>query len=206
MNIEQLKNRDYVLVIDRSGSMTGVDTHNGKSRWSNAQESTLALAQKLNEYDPDGITVYAFNDKFKKWPNTTPSTVDGIWREVEPGGGTTLAPVLRDIFNDYLARKAKGQTKANGEIALVVTDGEPSDRDEVAKEIVKFTKSLDNGDGEYGISFIQVGRDAGAASFLKKLDDDLVSQGAKFDIVDTKTMEDMNDMPLVDVLVAALTD
>lgn len=204
--MEQLKNRDYNLVIDRSGSMMNTDTHNGKSRWVVAQESTEAVAHKLNEYDPDGITVYAFNDRFKKYPNTTPQTAGNIFKELEPNGGTTLAPVLRDIFADYKARKAKGEVKANGEITLVVTDGQPSDEAEVAKEIVNFTKTLDNGDGEYGITFIQVGKDAGASAFLKKLDDDLEKQGAKFDIVDTKTMDEIGDMPLSEVLVAALAD
>jgi hypothetical protein len=87
-----------------------------------------------------------------------------------------------------------------------VTDGQPADEKEVAAEIVKFANQLDNGDAEYGIQFLQVGKDAGASAFLKKLDDSLTSQGAKHDIVDTKTMEELESIGLTEALLAALND
>lgn len=34
MDLEKLKNRDYVLMIDKSGSMSTPDAPNGWSRWS----------------------------------------------------------------------------------------------------------------------------------------------------------------------------
>lgn len=61
-------------------------------------------------------------------------------------------------------------------------------------------------DGELGISFIQIGNDKPAAVFLKKLDDELVSAGAKFDIVDTKTCDDLDNMSVQDMLLAAVND
>lgn len=207
MNQENLKNRDYVLVLDKSGSMASADTKSGKSRWSYAQESTLAIANKLNEYDPDGITVVPFSSAFKVYENTTPSVVANIFAENEPMGGTVLAPVLNDRFNDYLARKAAGKTKANGEIMLIITDGEPADEADVIKAIVQFGNKLNTGDEEYGISFVQVGKDSGATAFLKRLDDDLVSKyGAKFDIVDTKTIDEVETLGLTETLIAALND
>lgn len=57
-----------------------------------------------------------------------------------------------------------------------------------------------------GISFLQVGKDSGAHAFLKRLDDDLVKQGAKHDIVDTKTMEELETIGLTEALIAALND
>ena len=39
-----LENRDYTLIIDKSGSMATPDQKGGRSRWVAAQESTLALA------------------------------------------------------------------------------------------------------------------------------------------------------------------
>lgn len=204
--MEKLQNRDYVLVIDRSGSMTATDTPSGQSRWKAAEESTLAIAKKLAEYDPDGITVYAFGSTFKKFENTTPDKVAQIFKEIEPMGGTALNPVLSDVFADYLKRKAAGNTKANGEMCIVVTDGSPQDGQEAARAIVQFGNKLDNADEEYGISFIQIGKDQEASRYLKKLDDDLTSQGAKHDIVDTKTFEEVETIGLTETLVAALTD
>jgi hypothetical protein len=61
-------------------------------------------------------------------------------------------------------------------------------------------------DEELAISFIQVGTDATATQFLKALDDQLQGAGAKFDIVDTVTFEDMEDMTLTEVLLKAIVD
>lgn len=204
--MEQLKNRDYVLVIDKSGSMQTTDCPNGKSRWAYAQESVVAIANKISEFDPDGITVFTFSGGFKKYENVTPQTVANIFKENEPMGGTQLAPVLREVFADYKKRKAASATKANGEMLLVVTDGEPQDQGDVAKEIVKFGNSLENADSEYGISMLQIGKDPGATAFLKRLDDSLTSEGAKHDIVDTKTIDEVEAIGLTEALTAALTD
>ncbi|MBD2541706.1 hypothetical protein H6G60_23320, partial [Coleofasciculus sp. FACHB-SPT36] len=48
--------------------------------------------------------------------------------------------------------------------------------------------------------------DAQATKFLKVLDDELQSAGAKFDICDTVTMDDMEDMTLTEVLINAIID
>lgn len=204
--MDNLKNRDYVLLLDKSASMGEKDTPTGQSRWESAKESAIGIARKITEYDPDGITVIPFNAGFKAYENTTEGKVKDIFAENEPGGGTMLAPVLRHVFQDYQSRKKAGKTKPNGEILLVVTDGQPQDESEVAKEIVKFGNTLDNADAEYGISFIQVGKDQAATNFLKRLDDDLVKQGAKYDIVDTKTMDQVDTLGLTETLIAALND
>ena len=53
---------------------------------------------------------------------------------------------------------------------------------------------------------IQVGTDQQATKFLKALDDQLTSVGAVFDICDTVTLDDMEDMSLADILMNAITD
>ncbi|MEA5605403.1 VWA domain-containing protein [Nostoc sp. UHCC 0252] len=200
-----LENRDYTLIIDKSGSMATQDQKGGRSRWFAAQESTLALASKCEQFDPDGITIYVFSGKFKRYENVTSSIVGQIFRENDPSGTTDLASVLKHATDDYLQRKAAGQTKPNGETILVITDGEPDDRKEVMKVIIEASRRIDR-DEELAISFIQVGTDPQATRFLKVLDDELQSAGAKFDICDTITMEDMEDMSLSEVLLNAIND
>ncbi|MBW4424488.1 MAG: VWA domain-containing protein [Nostoc desertorum CM1-VF14] len=200
-----LENRDYTLIIDKSGSMATQDQKGGRSRWFAAQESTLALASKCEQFDPDGITIYLFSGKFKRYENVTSSIVGQIFRENDPSGTTDLASVLKHATDDYLQRKAAGQTKANGETILVVTDGEPDDRKAVMKVIIEASRRIDK-DEELAISFIQVGTDPQATRFLKVLDDELQSAGAKFDICDTITMEDMEDLSLSEVLLNAIND
>jgi uncharacterized protein with von Willebrand factor type A (vWA) domain len=200
-----LENRDYTLIIDKSGSMATPDQKGGRNRWLTAQESTLALASKCEQFDPDGITVYVFSGRFKRYENVTSSKVLQIFRENDPSGTTDLAAVLKHATDNYFERKGSGQTKPNGETILVVTDGEPDDRKAVMKVIIEASRRMER-DEELAISFIQVGTDAQATRFLKVLDDELEGAGAKFDICDTITMEDMEDLSLSEVLLNAIND
>ncbi|MBK1990935.1 VWA domain-containing protein [Sphaerospermopsis aphanizomenoides BCCUSP55] len=200
-----MSDRDYTLIIDKSGSMSTPDQAGGRSRWDIAQESTLALARKAEQFDPDGITVYVFSGRFKRYENVTSAKVVQIFQENDPAGTTNLASVLQDALNNYFQRKASGQTKPNGETILVVTDGEPDDRKAVFEVIIQATRKMDR-DEELGISMIQVGSDPQATKFLKALDDQLQGVGAKFDICDTITLDDLEDMSLADVLMNAIND
>lgn len=200
-----LKDRDYTLVLDKSGSMSKRDQSNGKSRWEAAEESTLALARKCEQFDPDGLTVYTFSSRFKRYENVTSEKVEQIFLENDPIGSTNLTAVLADAFQDYFDRKAKGKTKPNGETILVITDGEPDDRRSVIELIIDASRKLDR-DEELAISFIQVGQDLSARDFLKALDGQLLSVGAKFDIVDTVTMDEIAEMSLAEVLLKAIED
>jgi Mg-chelatase subunit ChlD len=200
-----VKDRDYTLIIDKSGSMSTPDQRGGRTRWIEAQESTLALARKCEQFDPDGITVYVFSGRFRRYEDVTASKVEQIFVENDPSGTTNLASVLQDATENYFKRKAAGQTKPQGETVLVITDGEPDDRKAVMEVIVNATRKMER-DEELAISFVQVGTDAQATKFLKALDDQLTSVGAKFDICDTVTIDEMGDMSLADVLLSAISD
>lgn len=200
-----VEDRDYTLIIDKSGSMSTPDQAGGRSRWQAAEESTLAVARKCEQFDPDGITLYLFSGKFRRFDNVASSKVAQIFKENDPAGTTNLAGVLEDAINNYFQRKAAGQTKPNGETILVLTDGEPDDRKAVMRVIIEASRHMDR-DEELAISFIQVGTDATATKFLKALDDDLQSAGAKFDIVDTVTLDDMESMTLTEILLNAIAD
>ncbi|MEH1787516.1 MAG: VWA domain-containing protein [Nostoc sp.] len=200
-----MSDRDYTLIIDKSGSMSTPDQVGGRSRWEIAQESTLALARKAEQFDPDGITVYVFSGRFKRYDDVTSAKVAQIFLENDPSGTTNLAGVLQDALNNYFQRKAAGKSKPNGETILVITDGEPDDHKAVFEVIIHATRQMER-DEELGISIIQVGSDTQATKFLKALDDQLLSVGAKFDICDTVTLDDLEEMSLVDVLTNAITD
>jgi uncharacterized protein with von Willebrand factor type A (vWA) domain len=199
-----LDKRDYTLIIDKSGSMSNIDRGTTKSRWEIVKESTLALARKCDQLDPDGITVYLFSGKFKRFDHVSAAKVEQIFQENDPMGGTNLTSVLQDAINQFFQRKKAGQSKA-GETILVITDGEPDDRRSVFEIIIEATRRLSS-DEELAISFIQVGSDTSATDFLKSLDDKLQSIGANYDIVDTITLSDMEDMTLAEVLLSAISD
>jgi uncharacterized protein with von Willebrand factor type A (vWA) domain len=198
-------NRDYTLIIDKSGSMSTPDQVGGKSRWDISQESTLALARKCEQFDPDGITVYVFSGKFKRYEDVTSAKVAQIFIENDPAGTTNLAGVLQHATDNYFQRKASGQAKPNGETIVVVTDGEPDDRKAVFEVIINASRQIER-DEELAITLIQVGSDPQATKFLKALDDQLTGVGAKFDICDTVTLDDMEDMSLAEILTNAIND
>lgn len=199
-----LENRDYTLVIDRSGSMATRDQKGGRSRWQAMQESASALAAHCEQFDPDGLTLYLFGGKFRRYERMNAERIQQLFRETAPAGGTDLAAVLRDCFDQYFRRRDAGNAKG-GETFLVVTDGEPDDRVAVMQTLIHASRKV-RSHTELGVSFVQVGSDPAAASFLGVLDDELVRNGAAHDLVDTITLEDMDDTPLTDVLMRALFD
>lgn len=200
-----LSNRDYTLIIDKSGSMSTADSKNGRTRWQTVQESTLAIARKCEAFDPDGLTVYVFAGRFKRYDNVTAGKVEQIFQENDPSGGTDLAAVLQDSTDQYFQRKRQGKAKPQGETILVVTDGEPDDRKAVMQVVINATQHMDR-DEELAISFVQVGADPQATRFLTILDNELQSAGAKFDICDTITIAGLEDTSLTDVLLNAILD
>lgn len=75
------------------------------------------------------------------------------------------------------------------------------------KSLFKQRAHIDH-DQELAISFVQIGNDREASEFLKFLDDELENTGAKFDIVDTVSIDDIEDenLTLKEVLIKAMTD
>jgi uncharacterized protein with von Willebrand factor type A (vWA) domain len=143
MDSQLLKNRDHTLILDKSGSMSTVDQPGGKSRWDAAQESTLALARKCEQFDPDGITIYMFSGRFNRFDQVTSQKVEQIFLENEPVGRTNLAAVLQDALDRYFQRKATQKATARSETLLVVTDGEPDDRKAVMEVIINATRRME---------------------------------------------------------------
>ena len=83
-------------------------------------------------------------------------------------------------------------------------DGVPDDKNAAAKVIVNAANAL-SADDELTFLFVQVGNDPAAGAYLKKLDDDLT--GAKFDIVDAKTMAEAEAFATTaDLVIAAIND
>lgn len=203
MTNEELAKRDYVIAIDKSGSMSTADCPGGKTRWAYAQEQTMNMARKAGEFDSDGIDVVVFAGKSKLYSGVTADKVGQVFGENSPGGSTDTAAAVKLVGDGYLARKAAGTAKPV--TLLVFTDGVPDDKKELAKVITDLSNSLD-ADEEFGISFLQIGKDADATKFLKSLDDDLQGQGAKFDIVDTKTSDECEDLTAEEILIQAITD
>lgn len=199
-----LNDLDVELIVDKSGSMgSNKDTPTGQTRFEYAQETAVALAAQTAPFDPDGITVSVFAGKWRTYENTTPETVARIFQENVPMGSTNTEGVLRARLDAYFARKAAGTARST--VFLVLTDGIPDSEPALVNLIIEASRKLDR-DEEVAIQFIQIGRDAAATAFLQRLDDQLVSQGAKFDIVDSHPITDVEDLTPAELIEKAFAD
>jgi hypothetical protein len=211
MSNSVLQNRDYTLIVAKSNSHLTNMLPGSSDRWTAAQASILALAQKCQEFDPDGITLYLSCEGateygcFEKHEQVTADRLVTILEHHRPPGGFDLNPVVQTVLDDYFERKRQGQTKANGATIIVVTDGEPSNRMALIKAIAQATHRMDHND-ELGIGFAQVGDDALTRGFLNALDDDLKTMGAKFDIVSAQVLEEIEPHSLTQFLLDAIYD
>jgi len=200
-----LQQRDYTLIIDQSQSMSIFDRFEQKRRWEMIQESTLALATLCEHFDPDGITVYLFSDQFQRYEKVTTERMAQIFMNHEPIGKSNLAAVLKDATDNYFARRAMDISKPNGELIIIVTGGEIEEAEAVKQIAINAANQLSR-DEELGIELIQVGDDAAVTEFFKVLDRELQMAGAKYDICNTVTFEDMEEMSLTDVLLRAIAN
>ncbi|CEJ46611.1 von Willebrand factor, type A [Umezakia ovalisporum] len=200
----EIMSRQYTLIIDKSGSMESPSELPDKTRWEVMQENTLALARKCERLDPDGINVYVFSGRHKFYSGVTASKVQQIFQENNPAGSTNLGGVLQAAFDDFFQRREQGLTP-NGETIIVVTDGEPDDRKSVYEQIILASRKIDS-DEELAVLFFQIGDDPGATKFLRIIDDELTKAGAKFDIADVTTANEIEEIGFAAALEKAITD
>jgi hypothetical protein len=210
MDLSLLQNRDYTIIVGQTNGDVAKEPPGYEHRWRDAYESIINLVRACQKYDADGVTFYISCQEsepksFQQYKSVMPDKLREVMAAHYPPQKLDLRGVLKNALDDYFARKAAKQSKPNGEIIIVLIDGEPSDRMEIAKVIVEASEKLDNHQ-ELGISFVQVGEDILARGFLKALDDDLIMAGAKFDIVDTKIVKELQTHSLIEFLLDIVND
>ena len=189
---------NFIVAIDASGSMGETDMPGGKSRWDYMQENLVAFTRDILTIDSDGIDLVVFGGaNVAVTTNADIDAVKHVFNNRSPRGSTPLAEALTSAV--HLVNKSDKKA-----IVLVFTDGVPDDKAAAAKVILNQANRQDT-DDRCTFLFIQVGHDAAATKYLRQLDDDL--RGAKFDIVDAKTMDEAEAFPTtVDLVFAAIND
>lgn len=193
-----LSEYDFIVCVDASGSMGEADMPGGKSRWEYMQETALSFVRDIEKFDSDGIDIIIFGGaNIESHQGVTSAKVKDVFASRSPRGSTPLAEALVAAF----AAAGKSSKK---DFILVFTDGVPDDGAKAA-EIIKKQANSQETDDACSVLFVQVGNDAGAAKYLRSLDDDL--KGAKFDIVDAKTMAEAEKFATTaELVIAAIND
>lgn len=195
----KLTEYDFVVVIDKSGSMgEPVKAGSSVTRWEAVQESAMTLVRDVEKLDSDGLGLVLFSGtNIVTKDGVTSQTIREAFASTRPSGTTPLAEALTEAFK--LAGKSDKK-----DFVIVFTDGVPDDKDAAAKVIIDQSNKQDTDDA-LTVLFVQVGDDAAASAYLRKLDDDL--KGAKFDIVDAKTQAEADAFPTTaDLILAAIAD
>lgn len=209
MSINLLNDRDYVIILARSGA-SREQHHPLYEHWLAAQASLIDLAKKCQELDSDGLTVYEASTPFWKYENTDVKRLAEILQRQnttpDPANLTkiNLQAALSDALSDYFKRKASPKAK-KGAIIVVVIDEKQEDGKLVSEMIINTANKITK-DEEIGISFIQIGEDLETRDFLTYLDNNLQQVGAKFDIVDANFWQEIKKSSIVQFLIGAIHD
>lgn len=201
---------DFKILVDKSGSMNTNDCPNRITRWEQAHDWSKGIADICSQFDDDGIDVILFDEDTKIYNNVNPAKLDEIFRTNRPGGTTNTALAIRKAVPEYFQRiglfeRDKPVKREKPVILIIFTDGIPDSKKELEEVIVKITTKIQSRK-EIGITFLQVGNDIYARDFLASLDDGLTVKGAKFDIVDTKSFAESQNMSSEEIIYAAVTD
>lgn len=194
----KLSEYDFVVVIDKSGSMAEpVKTGSNRTRWEAVQESAMTFARDISKLDADGIDVVMFSGNgVQSYTGATADKVKEIFARHSPRSSTPLAEALTE------ALKLAGKSDKK-DFIVVFTDGVPDDEAAAARVLVEAANKQETDDA-LTVLFVQVGDDAAATAYLRKLDDGLT--GAKFDIVDAKTVAEADAFATTAELIVAAID
>lgn len=196
-NVAKLGEFDFICVVDASGSMDDVVKPGAsRTRWQAVQESAEQFARDVGKFDSDGIDVVIFGGtNVTSHTGVTADKVKEVFATRSPRGSTPLAQALSE------ALKLAGKSDKK-DFIVVFTDGVPDDK-VAAANVIRDAANSQETDDALTILFVQVGDDRSATSYLRELDDDI--KGAKFDIVDAKTVEEADQFAsTADLILAAI--
>ena len=221
----QIANYDVIVFIDSSRSMSCTISPEtrwvehpryqlpegvvpGQSKWQWCAEQTEKLSKQLdssfqNRAD-DHLKVVMFSDKSKEYKDVDMSSVPTFFADNHPVGKTNADEALRIQLKEYFAKRDHNKEAVRPLLVAFITDGAPDDPFGLRQTIIDATKKMQNQD-EVAITFLQVGIDPKASRYLHELDSDLVkSSSAKYDIVTTKSFNQVNESGLAVALLDAV--
>jgi hypothetical protein len=185
---------DVVIVIDKSGSMGTADCPDGRTRWEWCREQTADLAKVAEKFGGStGPTVTVFSDTFTTYKNARLESVADIFRSNEPQGGTQTAVALKNHLDEYFWTRDKPL------VIAVITDGVPNDPRGVRDAIIHATQQIRNAN-DIKITFLTIGEDPIGYHFASYLDNNLVADGARYDIVYSKPFSQVKHSGIVGAL------
>jgi hypothetical protein len=192
------------LIVDRSNSMHKTDCPGGLSRWEWVGMQSSNMAASLAPMVPKGLTIVPFATDYDVFEHATASSIDHIFNSIHLQLGTRLYEPLADRLDRYLLHKTPDSKPL---LIVVITDGRPSPKFEtetVRNELIAASRRMTS-PGDITVIFCQIGSgDPVGESYLRSLDTDLVSQGARYHFVHTLSFDQLTSGGLGRALSSAI--
>lgn len=223
VQLQRLAAHDLVLIIDQSASMNSQDcpvaglgrvggTIMGMllgsagmvSRWQWCRDQTLNLAEQTRFVSAKGLSVILFSTSYEVHPKVSVDEIPAIFRQVAPHGTTNLTEPLRITINDFFARQTASRGNVKPLAIAIITDGLPSNEQNVVQVLVETTKQMRN-PRDIKVTFFLIGNSAmSGQAFVNRLERNLPNYGGKFNIVRSVTFWNLMKVGLSKALADAL--
>jgi hypothetical protein len=204
--LQLLANYNIELIVDESMSMRKKDCPGGLSRWDWCGMQAGQLANLLAPFVRNGFTLTTFASDFQVYEKSSPQNVMELFNSPMFTLGTRMSKPLANRLDNFFAKHA---TDGKPLLIGVITDGVPAPKREpflVVDVLIEATKRMRN-QKDVTVVFFQVGsRDIRGKTFLNYLDNGLMADGARFDIVRNVPMERLQQVGLAQSLVESIQD
>ncbi|MFN3361666.1 MAG: hypothetical protein ACK421_09610 [Pseudanabaenaceae cyanobacterium] len=203
MTDKQLLRRDYTFIFVREGESWRSD-HPNFLAWREAQTAIIELAKRCSKYDQSGIDIYFATTPPQRKTEGTPADLAKLFQLKEPVAADDLLSSLQLALDSHFADIEPGKK----ETIVIFLDHLPAQQAEIVQALVEATKKIDAEQEAHrlGVSFVLIGDNAEAQTFLNFLDDELEVAGAVQDIVDAKGWRAMKQSAIEKFLLDALLD
>jgi hypothetical protein len=214
-----LSSRDVVILVDKSSSMGDKDcpapasglrlfSRLGEetpevSRWDWCEAELVDMAKLAGGALRQGLRLVMFAGDQQVYDRVRLNEIPRAFQENYPSGSTNEAAAVKAQLDWYFQNKASRPTRPV--VIAVITDGLPNNARALKKAIIDATRQMERPD-EVAITFLQIGRDRHGVSLVHELDDDLVRQGAVYDIVDSKDYGELLQVGLGKALADAISE
>ena len=167
-------NRDIVLVLDVSGSMSGTPMEETK------KASTNFISTILKEDASIGIVTYDNSATMLSDFSINETTLKAAANSIDDGGGTNIESGLQ------MAESMLSTSNAEKKIIVLMSDGEPNDG-KVGEELISYADSIkDEGIYIYTLGFFEnMGSGKSSAQILME---ELASDGCHYEVADADNL------------------
>jgi hypothetical protein len=209
--LAKLKDFDLVLVVDKSKSMGVADCNSADgdqpsegapgmiSRWEWCRRQTKQLTEATREAIHEGFKLVVFSADFTEYNDVCPEAIESVFNNNTPSGSTHATRALNAQFEEYFARRNTLGDKTKPLLIVMITDGCPEYPLSVRTALLRASRRMNRAD-EITVAILKIGRDEEGDKFLEKLNEPVMTDGAKYRIVSTKSFAELEKSGLTGAL------